>query len=311
MMPLGEEQAAPIVLAATKAGCVVLAEGGERAVELEGRTVFALAREEHGACVAVVDGCGIWRRSASAQWSQIGNADVELESILAVGGTVYVGAITEAALMRLDTSGKVERLPGFDRAPGRSEWYAGGPPLSVRSLATTADRGVLMAAVHVGGIPRSTDGGETWIPTIPIDYDVHEVRPHLSEPIVAAASAVGLLVSRDAGANWAVVAEGLAETYSLAVGFLGEEILFSVQDGPFAGRSQIWRRRLAGGPPEQVREGLPEWLSGKVDTAHIAISGDRVAVIDGGGDFWLSKAGSRGWERIAGKVADVHGVLML
>ena len=41
---------------------------------------------------------------------------------------------------------------------------------------------LVLAAVHVGGIPRSTDGGETWAPTVPIEYDVHEVRIAPADP---------------------------------------------------------------------------------------------------------------------------------
>jgi hypothetical protein len=74
-------------------------------------------------------------------------------------------------------SNEVEHLTGFDHVPGRSEWIAHGPPLHVRSVTATANGGAILAAVHVGGIPRSTDGGVNWAPTIPIEFDVHEVPP--------------------------------------------------------------------------------------------------------------------------------------
>ena len=75
------------------------------------------------------------------------------------------------------------------RAPARD-------PLDHRN----ADGSVLLANVHVGGIPRSTDGGVTWQPTIDVDSDVHEVRahPHRSG-VVMAAAAIGLCASRDGG----------------------------------------------------------------------------------------------------------------
>jgi hypothetical protein len=34
-----------------------------------------------------------------------------------------------------------------------------GPPLGIRSMAATHDGAVLLANVHVGGVPRSTDAG--------------------------------------------------------------------------------------------------------------------------------------------------------
>ena len=144
---------------------------------------------------------------------------------------------------------------GFDNVPGRSEWFGNGPPLHVRAVTATADGSAIMAAVHVGGIPRSTDGGKTG-PTIPVEFDVHEVRAHPSSPIVAAAAAVGLCVSKDDGRNWNVIADGLELTDSLAVAVLPDEVLFSIQDGPFqtVPRSGDGKSMAA---VEQVRQGLP------------------------------------------------------
>jgi hypothetical protein len=91
---------------------------------------------------------------------------------------------------------------------------------------------------------------------------------------------------------------------------LDDEALFSIQDGPFAKRSQVWRWRIGSARVEQVRDGLPEWLDGKVDTAHIAASCGQAAIVDGGGNLWLSRAGSRGWERIAAGLPYCYGLLM-
>ena len=89
-------------------------------------------------------------------------------------------------MFSITPSNEVEHLTGFDNVPGRSEWFGNGPPFYDRALTATADGDVIMAAVHVGGVPRSTDGGKTWAPTIPVKFDVHEVRAHPSLPIVAA-----------------------------------------------------------------------------------------------------------------------------
>jgi Neuraminidase (sialidase) len=81
-------------------------------------------------------------------------------------------------------------------------------------MTATSDGTVLLVNVHVGGIPRSTDGGTTWHPTIDIDHDVHDVCAHPTRPgLVAAAAARGLGVSRDGGATWTVEVEGLHASY--------------------------------------------------------------------------------------------------
>ena len=179
-------------------------------------------------------------------------------------------------------------------------------------MAATRDEQTLLAAVHVGGMPRSQDGGKTWTPTIPVMFDVHEVCAHPSRPnLVAAAAAVGLCLSKDGGEHWRVMADGLEITNSLAVAALETAILFSIQDGPFAERSQIWRWNLDSELLEQVRDGLPDWLEGKVDTAHIATSEGRAAICDRGGNLWVSTTQTYGWKRIADGVEDASGILIL
>jgi hypothetical protein len=300
------------VLIATDSGCRVLSETGNDRLELAGRKVGPLEPEADGACLVVIDDNQVWRRSADSTWTEVAVVDIGLQSIMSCGGTIFCGGMDEAAIIRIPQNGKPERLKSFDNVSGRSEWFAGGPPLGVRSLTKTSDERVLVAAVHVGGIPRSEDGGETWTPTIPVTFDVHEVGAHPLLPnVVAAAAAVGLCVSDDSGRNWKVISDGLDATDSLAIAVIDNEVLFSVQDGPFAKRSQVWRWRLGSKGIEAVRDGLPEWLDGKVDTNQIAAGAGRAAVVDGGGNLWLSGAGSRGWKHIATGLPYAFGVAIL
>jgi hypothetical protein len=303
------------VLVGTSRGCLTFDDDGEGEVELAGRQIWALAPDRDDAGLAVVDGSEIWRRRrASGAWSLVAAAKERLASIAPLGRDVLGGAMDKAVILRASWSGAVEPLPGFLRTPGRSEWFAQGPPLHVRALATTSD-GAILAAVHVGGIPRSTDGGETWEPTLPVTHDVHDVRAHPSLPVVAAAAAVGLCLSEDSGRNWKIMSNGLegtAPAESLAVAVLFNEVLFSVQEGgAFAERSQIWRWKLGADRVEQVRDGLPQWLTGKVDTNLLAAGRGRAALVDKGGDLWASKTGSTGWKRVAGGLLDAFCVLVL
>jgi hypothetical protein len=299
------------VLVATYSGCRAFAESGETGRELAGREVNFLAREPSDSCIAIIEGKEIWRRDVGGSWSLISNSAMPLQSLTSVDSVVFAGGLDEAVMLRVGR-GEVERLKGFDVTPGREEWFAGGPPLGVRSLAVSADGAAILAGVHVGGVARSVDGGENWTPTMPVMFDVHEVCAHPFSPgFAAAACAVGLALSHDAGITWRVLSEGLDVPYSLAVAVLEDEVLFSVQDGPFAARSQIWRWRNGTDRVELVRDGLPEWLEGRLDTGHIAVGAGRAAVVDGGGNLWLSRAGSSGWERIAGDLRYVFGAVIL
>jgi hypothetical protein len=308
----------PTILLATYSGCRTFTYAGEGPVELAGHPIAALAAEPGGACLAIVDGNQIWRRNSSSVWSHIATAEISLQSLASEAGAIYAGGMDEAILLRIKSGSQPERVHSFDQTPGRETWFAGGPPLGVRSLAATLavtpEGSAILAAVHVGGIPRSNDQGATWTPTIPILWDVHEVRAHPTLPnLVAAAAAVGVCISRDAGRSWSLFTNGQEVPNALAVAVLEDEVLFSVQDGPFAKRSQIWRFNLHDPSVSQVREGLPEWLEGKVDTGWIAAgpcpseyhgadnrsAKSRAAVIDAGGNLWLSKSGSTGWELVS------------
>jgi hypothetical protein len=68
--------------------------------------------------------------------------------------------------LRVDPDGTQQYLTVFDAVAGRDRWKSGvaiidgklmGPPLGIRSMAATCDGAVLLANVHVGGVPRSTD----------------------------------------------------------------------------------------------------------------------------------------------------------
>jgi hypothetical protein len=232
---------------------------------------------------------------------------VELACCAVLGDTIYVGT-DEATVMRVCDDGSLERLGGFDIVPGRDRWYAGavlvdgrllGPPLGVRSMAATCDQRILLANVHVGGIPRSTDGGATWQPTIDMDSDVHQVCAHPTRPeMVIAATAIGLGISRDGGMSWTTEREGLHAPYCSAVAFAGDDILVAASADHFAPQGAVYRRPIdREGPITPVNGGLPRWINGIADTGNIAACGSAVAVADRAGNLFLSEDAGRTWSR--------------
>ena len=144
-----------------------------------------------------------------------------------------------------------------------------------------------------------SDGRRTWQPTIDINSDVHEVRAHPADPdIVAAASAIGLCISRDAGQTWTIEKEGLHAPHCSALTFSGDDILVSASTDPFAAQGRIYRRPIRPvGNIAAVEDGLPKWTNGKVDTGCIASNGSTIAVVDSGGTLYLSTDFGRAWSR--------------
>ena len=113
----------------------------------------------------------LWR--GATDWTELAQAPGLVCAVDAPGG-VIVG--TEGAHLHRLAQEQLEPIKGFDTVAGRADWYTpwGSPP-EVRSLACTPDN-VLLANVHVGGIVRSEDSGRTWLPTVDIHDDVHQVR---------------------------------------------------------------------------------------------------------------------------------------
>jgi hypothetical protein len=299
--------AMPTVLVATWRNGLFALSDNVLHEECSGQSVRGLERDHSGNALAIVGGKSLCRRSANGAWSTIARSGLELACCVTLGDPIYVGT-EDAQILRVRDDGSLERLGGFDLVPGRERWYAGtalvdgrliGPPLGIRSLAATCDQAALLANVHVGGIPRSTDSGATWQSTIEIESDVHQVCAHPTRPeIVIAAAGMGLCISRDGGQTWTTESEGLHASYCSAVAFAGDDILVAASTDHFAPRGAIYRRPMErAGPILPVGGGLPRWIDGIADTGNIAVCGLAVAVADRAENLYLSEDAGHTWSR--------------
>src|SRR5260221_780275 len=155
-----------VLLAAWGDGLFVIT-GENRHQELAGQPVSALASDGHGGAFAIVSGHSLRRRTPDGEWLTLATSECQLACCAPVADVIYVGT-DDARVLRVSANGNVEQLRSFEAVVGRDTWYAGsavinghrvGPPLGIRSMAATADGRVLLANVHVGGIPRSTERG--------------------------------------------------------------------------------------------------------------------------------------------------------
>jgi hypothetical protein len=294
----------PSILVATWENGLFSVTGKMVRQELANQSVRSLVADGRGGVLAIVGGHSLFRRSSDGEWTAIAKSEFGLSCCVPIGDVVFVGT-DDARILRVDPDGALQCLTGFDAVAGRDKWYAGsaivdgkrmGPPLGIRSMAATCG-GVLLANVHVGGIPRSTDAGLTWRPTIDIDSDVHQVCAHPARPdIVIAAAAVGLCISRDAGATWTIEQRGLHAPHCSAVAFGRNDIFVSASTDPFAAQGAVYRRAIDGnGPLQPLGGGMPRWINGKADTDCIATRDSMIAVVDWSGHLYVSHDDGASW----------------
>jgi hypothetical protein len=279
-----------MILAATGDG---LHEVDGRDTALEGHQIDALSQDPWGLYV-LADGRSVWRRVRD-RWVQVAEID---------------GPPGRCLLSTED--GELVPVKGFEQIEGRDGWYTpwGGPP-DTRSMARDG-AGRLHANVHVGGIPRSVDGGEIWEPTIDVDADVHQVVAHPTKPdVVLAACAPGLAVSRDGGDTWDIDREGLHGPYCRAVAVAADHVLVSASTGPFTDRAAVYRRPLdASGPFERCVDGLPEWFPSNVDSHCLVADGTTAALGTGEGEVFRSEDAGASWERVVTDLPPVRALLL-
>ena len=296
-----------------------LQDGEGATLGLGGRAIRALAGRPDDAWM-VVDGREVWRvkgRRLTPAAAAGTMGDPALTCVLPTRAGVLVG--TEGAyLRRLDGDTRLGNealapVAGFDQAEGREHWFTpwGGPP-ATRSMVRGED-GALYANVHVGGVLRSDDDGESWQATaLDIRADAHQViAPSGHDGLLLAATARGLAVSRDRGDSWELDARGLHATYARAVALSGSTILLSVARGPGGQDAALYQRSLDGGEPfVRCREGLPDRFDGNIDTHTLVADGPAAAFAGPDGAIYCSDDGGRTWERTLNGLPRVFALLV-
>ena len=282
----------PQVLVATLEGLHRLGNG--RDVLLAGHEVTALTK--HGSdWWAVVDGASVWRSVDNGEWAQVASVEpLRANCLLPAVGGVFVG-MSEAHL-HVVRGDDIEPVSPFESVEDREGWHTpwGGPP-DVRSLSADGG-GSVYANVHVGGIPRSSDGGATWTPTISIDSDVHQVTCDPASGLVLAATARGLAVSADQGETWRFDTEGLHARYMRAVAVAGGTVLASASTGPYTDHAAVYRKPLSDATAfERCSNGLPDSFPSNIDTYCIDASGSDAAFGTSEGSVFISSDAGQSW----------------
>jgi hypothetical protein len=302
------------ILVGTAEGLWSLDHGGRPSPEgLAGRPVTALAREGLRTW-AIVEGRAVAVSEGDRGWTIRASIEGPPATCLAPTGAGLMIGTEGAHLRRLDGE-RLTAIDSFEAVADRDAWYTPwGDPADVRSIAAEpVERGgAIYVNVHVGGVVRSRDGGQTWTPTVDIESDVHEVIAHPHHPgLVLAAAYEGLGLTRDGGESWEFLTAGMHAHYCRAVAVADDVVLVSASTGPGGRRSALYRWPLAGGADfARCRTGLPAWFGDNIDTGCLAAAGP--AVVAGTEDGRLFGSGDAGesWELIAEGLPAIRCVLI-
>jgi photosystem II stability/assembly factor-like uncharacterized protein len=224
-------------------------------------------------------------------------------AVSAADGSVYAGT-EPSRLFRSDDAGESWReLEALLELPSRPTWSFPPRPWTshVRWIAPSPHHAdLLLVGIELGGLMRSTDGGETWQDHRPgAQRDVNSLTWHPSVPGRAyEAGGGGAAFSEDGGESWQPADEGRDRhyTWSVAVDPDDPEVWYvSASTGPFAAhggrdpQAHVYRRR-AGEAWHELGGGLPEPLAAM---PYALVAGDgRLFAGLADGEVWES--GDRG-----------------
>ena len=278
-----------------------LVEGGFRHVVAADDGVVALAAD--GTLWNVDD-------EGAAEFETLPPTRGAITCVLVNGDDIWAG--TAGAHLLLVREGELMPVTAFDEIEGRDRWHTpwGGPP-DVRSLDVDEDD-ALFASIHVGGIVRSFDNGDTWLPSGEIEWDVHQVVtvPDYASTLLAAC-AVGMALSTDAGETWEVEARGLPHTYCRSIAVSGDHVILGVSNGPEGGESALYRRALEDSIFDRVRTGLPDYFAGNIDTYCLTAWDEQVVCAAPGGSLYVSNDGGVRWHELVSGLPEPRAVAIL
>jgi photosystem II stability/assembly factor-like uncharacterized protein len=229
-------------------------------------------------------------------------------AVSAVDGTVYAGTEPSRLFCSDDRGETWRELEALLDLPSQPSWSFPPRPWTshVRWIAPSPhEADLLLVGIELGGLMRSTDGGESWQDHRPgAQPDVHSLAWHPRSPGRAyEAGGGGAAFSEDGGESWQAADEGRDRhyTWSVAVDPEDPECWYvSASTSPYAAhggrdpQAHIYRRR-DGEPWVPLMGGLPEPLAA-MPYALLATDGRLFAGL-ADGQLWESFDQGDSWAR--------------
>jgi len=263
----------------------------------------------------------------------IGDREIYSLACQQVGGRPRLYAGTEPAHMFYsdDLGQNWTEFPGLRQVPGVEKWTFPGEPHLAHVKDITFDPtnpDTIFAAVEVGGVLKSADGGKTWTTVSGLNPDAHRVLIPLADPkkvyLVMPTTncdetvTAGVCVSQNTGESWKSLTPR-----DFRIGYVDPilvhpdngNLLFTAgaKTGPRSWRelhtadSRIARSRDGGNSWEVLNEGLPEHIRGNVEALAMDVWKGGFALFAGTTDgevFYGADEGQR-WQKLVQGIGPV------
>ena len=246
----------------------------------------------HGGVHVSADGAKSWQ----ARNNGMTQDNVYSLAAKKINGRVRLFAGTEPAHLFVsdDLGMNWSELANLRSVPSVPKWSFPAPPHigHVKHINFDPDNpSTIYASVEVGGLLRSTDGGEHWEEFADLYEDVHRLMIHPSNPkFLYAVTGRGLYASGQAGASWEQWTRREDDIGGYPDGFVfhpsDPKLMFmtAAHDAPgtwrtshFAG-ARISRSKDGGRSWEILKNGLPDRLQASIEAFCLEEAGNATAI---------------------------------
>jgi photosystem II stability/assembly factor-like uncharacterized protein len=290
-------------------------------------------------------GAGVWRRRDGAWAVSTGPFEgaEQLWSLCLDRDRLLAGSKPAYLYESLDGGETWARLDALTDQPGASEWQPGAAGLTLHTILSD-QKGGIWVGISAVGVFESRDGGMTWVQrnrrgnrpgpagALPRDWGdgvefrqedeifscVHNLALGAAEGLIYMQNHQGVYRSRDGGAVWEEVTEGLPSTFGFPVAAhpskAGVAWVFplngdSVGRYPVGARALVWKTEDGGETWAGKGAGLPE------RDCFFTVLRQGMASTDGGvafgtnsGSVFLSRDEGETWEEVARHLPTVLSV---
>lgn len=228
---------------------------------------------------------------------------------------LFAGTSSPAVYLSKDHGVNWERLAALESLPSVSRWTAEAAPFRAKVTGVTCHSehtGVLFAAIHIGGLAASKDGGQSWFAR---DKDLPaDLRVIIAPPVTSrlyAGTKTGFFRTDDMGGTWVEKTKGFPykAVSALAVAGSNPELLVAAVSGSPDGMAALLQTKDGGENWEVIDKGLPP-INDRVITAIKFGRGGFYAGTNKGDLFGLDNLEGR-WTILGSKYPPINAITCL